>query len=63
MLRREIESLQSHLGETEIHISGSNLLGFGCGCVQVRSVGPDGEVLVGPSWNVGFRINLDRESG
>ena len=57
------ERWQGHLGGTEIHIGGSDLLGFGRGTVQMNSVSPDGKVLVGPSWQIRFWTYLDRESG
>ena len=49
-----IESWQGHLGETEIHIGGSDLLGF-WQWLSLGELGVSGwEISVGPSWNVGF---------
>ena len=48
------ESWEGHLGETEIHIGGSDLLGFWQWLSPNELGGSGMEISVGPSLNVGF---------
>ena len=55
------ESWQGHLGGTEIHIGGSDLLGFWQWLSPDELGGSGQRISVGPSWNVGFgHIWLER---
>ena len=48
------ESWQGHLGGTEIHFGGSDMLGFGSGYVLDQLGGSGLEISVRPSWTLGL---------
>ena len=53
-MQQVTERWQGHLGGTEIHIGGTELLGFWLWLSLDELSGSRWEISVGPSWELGF---------